>query len=290
MGAPGNQFAEPIYSLPTGVSFSTRDLQPPAAHYISLNDQIRIAMYCVQAGGTVTVRARLLRTDGQITIFEQAIACTNTPNGRFSAFTLAEGFLLSVTAQLSNGDTNNVPPFIMVSLARGVSGSPQDVLVLLSDYVTVKGAISWSGGSSRRPYDGVGWPQLFSVSGPAPGANWSLLLPPGLRLNPISIKATLVTSAIVANRIPRLALNFNGVTVYEAEPAAAQTASTTIVYEWAPGAVASVGAGGRVTMPIPGGYIGHNNDTISVSTAAIDAGDQWGSISVFANVTYDIAI
>jgi hypothetical protein len=290
MGVTQDQFQEPIYSTPASVKFLLENIQPPAAHYIALNDKIRIALYCVQTGGTVTIRARILRPDGQITVFEQIIGCTNSPNGLFSDFQLMEGFLLSVTAQLSNGNNNVVPPFVMVALARGVSGSPQDVEVLLSDYVTVKGAITWSGGSSRRPYDGPGWNQQFTVGAPLAGQNWTTTITAGLRFSIVCIKSTLVTSAVVANRIPRLQLTSNGTLVYEAEAPAAHVASTTVVYEWATGVVASTSAGGRVTMPLPIGFIGHNPDTIAVATTAIDAGDQWSSTTIVANVTYDIAI
>lgn len=108
---------------------------------------------------------------------------------------------------------------------------------------------------------------------PAAAADWSITVPMGKLWHVTSIVASLTTSVTAATRSVGLLVSDGHDNFVSAGPAGTQIASLTDTYNWFEGA-GGFGFGNWITQPIPhltipAGY------TISSSTTAIQAGDQW---------------
>lgn len=125
-------------------------------------------------------------------------------------------------------------------------------------------------------------PRVIPVPNPAAGADWNINVTAGALWIPLSIRAQLVASAVVANRFPRLRYSDGSSVFYGSGVAAPATASTNFIYTWARGmgydrsnGSGTDPSGGLPTFPIFGGF------NISVSTASIDVADQWINVFVY---------
>lgn len=123
------------------------------------------------------------------------------------------------------------------------------------------------------------------VQSPAAGSDFTLTVPDaGNVWEIVSIRARLVTSSAVANRVVSvLVKDNNGTEVFRSAFDTAITASLTTVFSISP-QVGTVNGGltnGKaITMPIPDGpYL--PRWTISTSTVSIDTGDAWSQIAVW---------
>jgi hypothetical protein len=117
---------------------------------------------------------------------------------------------------------------------------------------------------------------VVAVGSPAAGAEWSVTVPAGHLWRIESVQAQLVTSAVVATRVARLAWGDGVAPYFTLPPAASQLTTLTRLYAWHPNAMAvAVGTGilsCLLDADLPAGW------TLASSTEAIDGGDQWSAI------------
>lgn len=114
------------------------------------------------------------------------------------------------------------------------------------------------------------------IASPAAGADFTIPVPSGHLWSLVSVFAQLVTSAVAGNRAPRFFVSDGIATWFLIPPAAVQGLTLTVTYCWHPFATPlSVGGAQAVAIPPldlePGWSFG-------VSTALLDAGDQWSGI------------
>ena len=114
------------------------------------------------------------------------------------------------------------------------------------------------------------------VAQPAAGADWSLAIPSGHVYRLLAVMATLVTSAAVATRIPRLVVSDGNTRLIDVPPFATQAASLTRRYLYLP-QCSAFATGNGVLSPLPDISL-QAAWTIGTLTDAIDAADQWSSI------------
>lgn len=127
--------------------------------------------------------------------------------------------------------------------------------------------------------------RTFTGTAPAAGSDWTVTVPAGKVWRVLSVRASLVTSATVANRAPALTVS-DGSAVFLTVPApAVQAASLTGVFDWyeyaSAQAVGNVQAAALPELIIPAGFV------LASSTAAIAAGDQWSAPVVYVIETWD---
>lgn len=120
---------------------------------------------------------------------------------------------------------------------------------------------------------------VLPVASPAAGADWSLVVPAGHLYQLHSVFAILTTSAVVANRLPRLAVSDGVASFLELPAAAVQAASAVVRYSWAGEASSFVAGGSALGALVPldliaGWFLGP-------LTSLIDVGDQWSGIRVY---------
>lgn len=131
--------------------------------------------------------------------------------------------------------------------------------------------MSASGGASEAI-------SVVLIGNPAAGADWTYTAPNTVEL--LAVGATLVTSAAVANRVPRLRFLDNAAHQLTTAPLQSNlVASTTAFCSWYPGATSN-GLGGAAVQSMPGGIWLPAGFVVNVSTANIDVADQWSNIAL----------
>lgn len=133
--------------------------------------------------------------------------------------------------------------------------------------------MSASGGASEAP-------TVTVIGAPAAGADFSFVIPNVMEI--LMVNGTLVTSAVVASRVPRLRFTDNAAHILGDSPAqSVQAASSTNRFTWFQGG-GLAGLGGDESMPIPIGMYLQPGWILSCSTANIDVGDQWSAFVLTA--------
>lgn len=136
----------------------------------------------------------------------------------------------------------------------------------------------YSAGKSFRDRGG----DIVSIIGvdPAAGIEASFTVPQGQGILFKGFRIRLVTSAVVANRIPILTIaDDNGNTVLEFPASAAQAASLTVDYNFIAdlGYAMAAAVGGKLTVGIAPLLYLPDGWTIKTVTQLIDAGDNYAA-------------
>ena len=279
--------------------------------------------YTTQGIGTIQMHstANILLTNGTIQSTTWDVTClTGTNNGGFgTGFTVTQpGWLQAVTTDDAlpfhpmNSELINIYILNSMPLGGGTGGCNQNLN--LAQVGTILG--TWISGSTlpvsfvgttssfTSSWQLPGYTNVLSISNPAAGADFSFNIPglfgsgSGARTCVQSVSFQLVTSATAANRIPVLRFQVSTGTntsnlIYSATTA--QTATTTQVYSFSPGAVAETVTGGTTVyhiVPFNNGQLfcfnaGLSTATISSLTTAIQAADQYSNIAVTTQVQQD---
>jgi hypothetical protein len=215
--------------------------------------------------------------------FAVPVSTTVQPVTPFT-ITLAEGYLLSVSARAANafeaGQT-----FVVAILNRGalnVTTTPfllNPGAQLFADYVTINKYASWPVGRIINSHEGPGHARTILVGNPAAGAEWTTTGDVLARWRPLAVIAQLVTSATAATREVALQFTASGSKV-AFNVAQTQLASLTSIYCWlASGGGGPAVAGTHVSACMGDAYL-DASPAIGSQTTNIQAGDQWSGITV----------
>ncbi|HET9765263.1 MAG TPA: hypothetical protein VFS60_00365 [Thermoanaerobaculia bacterium] len=137
-------------------------------------------------------------------------------------------------------------------------------------------------GIGEQPYGTEFVPRVVTVSTPNAGAEFSQRVTGGSIWLLHSVRATLVTAAAVANRLPALTFSDGSTTWATLPTSIAVTATSTTTVSWLadPGGVGTL-AGGLVG-PLPGWPCALPPGTLIASlTAAIQAADQYSQVALY---------
>lgn len=156
-------------------------------------------------------------------------------------------------------------------------GAAVDAAVLGAGYLTGLNTIGYPAGG--RPNSGLVVPAatVVSVGDPAAGADWTYTVPVGSRVRVYGVAARLVTSAVVANRVPNLLMDDGAVLVGSALNGTATTASLTRDYVFAPNAGATITVGAFIQRNLSDNWL-LGGFRLRMVTTAIDVADQWSDI------------
>lgn len=133
--------------------------------------------------------------------------------------------------------------------------------------------------SGERADTGLAVASIVAQAGnPAAGNDWAVGEASSKQL--VAVFAQLVTSAVVANRLPSLKIQDGAGRVAAQIPASSvQAASLTETYVWAVGMPFASGQNVNL-VPLPGGVAVGNGWIISTVTTALQAADQWSNIFI----------
>ena len=249
----------------------------PAALYVTGEDNLRVTSFGGPSAAAIAIEGRLLGADGCVI----PIVETHTPNtnrtAQTSFVTLAAGMLSNLHARVTGGATLAGGCFVLVELVRGRLGAVQPLGTLIQGYVSTNQRLAWPGSAIGGSTAVPGLIRSVTGTNPAAGVEISETVPTGAVWRLWSIMATLVTSAVVANRQPILIIDDGVNELLRSEVVVNETASATWRNTWAPfGAWANSGSGfnGQGIPPdlrLAAGY------RIRTSTVLIDAGDDWSA-------------
>lgn len=260
--------------------FRRHGVEPGGPLYVTLDDVILFQGWAALAAVTVRLSLRLQAPDGTIVpVFYSISVAANGVTPTTKQITNLEGFILSATAETPGGLAGQV--WIDVVLIRGVGTSDQTQGAdLLTGYPSLMDTITFPVVNPFKSIDGRALANVVAVGNPAAGTDYSIIVPAGVNWLVRSIRAQLLTSAGVANRFVTLRVDDGAGNIFADLPCgAAQTASLTETYTWAPGLTLSnvnnANTGGLpVEMRLPGGF------RIRTVTANIQAADQFSGLAL----------
>lgn len=282
-GQPGPM--QPSDYTPAGpaqvVSWQLKRLPPPSPLYVTVDDVLRASAASSQANESITVSWRLLRaSDGAIVYGQGTVAPGNNRAIVSQDFPLAEGFLLSVSCKAAVALTSGAT-FLRLFLNPKVLGAGQPGYMLMSDYVTTQVSSGFPNGRLLSPTEGPGGLTQVVVANPAAGADWIFTVPTNATWRIISISEVLVTSAVVANRVPKFRFNFSGGgRFFRTGNTARVTASSNLLIAAATGGAFVGDTLDSMQLSLPVGIRVRSGDLIASETLAIDGGDQYSQIVI----------
>lgn len=266
---------------PNAVTWQTKRVGPPSPIYVQRDDILVAAAATSQGAEVVTINYRLLLAEGTVKIGQLTIA---PPTGRSLVATslpLAEGWLLSVSAKCAVATTRG-QTFARVFLNRAALGQGEPGYMLMADYVTTAMAPSFPNGRIIQPVEGPGTLSAIQITGITTGHDWIVDVPTNARWRIQCVTAQLVTSAVVANRLPQLVVEIAGFNVLFVPAPASIAAGKTVQLSWQPGGTVQSDAQPAYAAPLPDGLVLGSTPTAVLSslTQNIQAGDQWTGVQV----------
>jgi hypothetical protein len=264
---------------PDGVSFLRRAVQPPSFVYVENEDDIAVACASSQTAETVTINYRLLRFDGQIIEGQFAVSPASNRTVKNYSESLAEGFLLSVSARASVATTRG-QTFLRVFLTSPAFGGNLPSYMLFADYVTTQMAPAHPNGRVLSPSESSGNLRIVTGSNPAAGADCQINVPTNARWRLQSFFCTLSAGAAVANRQPFIQIASGGFGVYTVPFNAVVTAGQFAQLTAAPASLNVPSVGQFLFAPLPNDFKLIPVGTISTLTTAIQIADQYANVQM----------
>ena len=121
--------------------------------------------------------------------------------------------------------------------------------------------------------------RTIEVAAPAVATDWTVPVPAGKVWRLVSAYASLVTDANAADRAATLTVTRGTRTFLAVAALAVQAASLTYQYTWSEhGPDHALGAVQDMALP---GLILQPGDVVAVSTGNVQAGDQWGAVTLY---------
>lgn len=249
----------------------------PAAFYVTGEDTIELAGYCISSGVRLVMGGRFLSLDGIEVPFVHELALTSNRLIATLVRSLGPGWIQNVTVQSSGNVVAYGYCYARVRILRGLTSIAVPLATLCAGNVTIQQPIAFPGGSIRSTHDGPGGLRSITGTDPAAGLEISETVPGGARWQLNALFASFVTDATVANRVPRLIIDDGTNTVFASDPPAAQTASLTIQYVTGAG-IQRTAIGSLIPFwALPTDLVLLAGYRIRTATAAIVAGDNWGA-------------
>lgn len=245
--------------------------------YMTGEEGLQLTTIGALAGAVVMLEGRLITPDGKVI----PIAERHVPNSNYTAKStltaLAEGVLVNVQLRVTTGTAIRGHVFALLEIARGSVGAVQPLGTLLQGYLTSGARLAWPGSLLESSTAGAGRIRSITGTDPAAGVEISETVPAGVRWRVLSFWFTLVTSAVVANRTPRIVVDDGALEYFRAGAGATQAASLTQIYDGSPAPPIANTGGGPIMIGLPYQQVLMAGHRIKTSTALIDAGDNYSA-------------
>jgi hypothetical protein len=255
------------------------DFVSPLQFSTTGDDNLRVGLLALAGPQTVRVRGRFVRLDGSVEYFSHDHTAAGDRTLHTSDFKLGEGYILNLTAVCTSGSPQIGSLFCVVQVIRGLGGATELMGVLLQGYVTSTIALAWPGSPIVHPLDGPGNTATWLGTDPALGAEWNEIVPAGLVWRVCTVRAVLVTSAVVATRRPILIYdNGTDIDLSIVHPETVGASGST-PFQWMIGGTYTDGlVGFGQVASLPGDRRLGQLYRLRTSTLNLQAGDQWTAI------------
>lgn len=266
-----------IQTAPNLVAFDPKLAVPSQQIYLQRNDLL--AFNVLTNGNNISLRIdyRWLTPEGEIKEGESNQLFIS--GSGFFSFPLYEGWLLSFAARVTSAPVLYQLNFLQAFITRAQVPNSQSPMYALfwQGFIYQNTANGWPGTPAREITDGPGIIRSVTGSTPGIGNEISETVTTQRRWNLLAFRATLTTSATVANRSPVLLFTDGALTFFRGQCYFTQTASVGAFYSAAqnpPGATPTNGDQVLTTMlpmPLKAGF------KIQTNTLGLQAGDQWSA-------------
>lgn len=273
-GAP--QPSSDIQTQKPFVGFQPGNVPPSQAIYLQLNDYIIVRNLANVASQLVTFCYRYLTPQGDIK--EGTLPLSFQTSITQATFQIGEGWLLSFGFTSNAYGPEGSWAHVQVILGRFIQGGQPTFLegVIWQGYVYPSNTGGWPNAIAKESIDGAGQLRVVAGTTPGVGADINEVVPGNRRWQLLSFQANLVTSATVANRQVTFDIDDGGVNQFGISGAlAAQVASTTTRYTFAPGLTPATDAFGDGLIAAPNPLVLKAGHRIKTFTFGLQAGDQW---------------
>jgi hypothetical protein len=250
---------------------------PPAALYISPNEQLVVDSWAYMGQQPLFIKLRMLRPGGYVdtSYYEHQ---PNADRSRATSYHhLAEGHLLTAMVLATGLTYHRGQCFVNVGLQRGKGAVGVYHHQLIAGYVTNCSALVWPWAQIQSSVEGPGLIRSVAGADPAAGAEFSVTVPAGARWRLITLVATLLTDATVASRVPSLLLDDGATMFYRLKVETAQTASQNIMYNFGAGLSRTTTANWSSLNPVPTNAALMAGYRMLSLTDFLAAGDNWGA-------------
>lgn len=229
----------------------------------------------------------ILTPSGEMMISRGDVPATLPGSDARTLLPLADGWLIS--AGIGGASLLFSDDLARARLSLQLPGVTLFPLTTLIDgHIMRNHALSWPWGGGKISQDDTYRLEIVGSDPPA-GNEASVQIPYGIRARLIAATAALVTDATAANRIPSLQVNEanGGIRVLNIDTAS-QTASLSRTWQWLRGPWSG---GARNIFQVDyginePGFIG-DNSILSTSTIALQAGDNWGTLTLLVDAFID---
>jgi hypothetical protein len=287
---PGEFISESFDPL---VTWQMQDLAPPSPVYITRDDWLAVFVTAAQNNTQVQIVARLLTAENVVVPIAQVIDVAVADNLATGFISLAEGFLLSVSAIALTGGTAS-PCFVHAILQRGGVAGQNNIpftLRLLGGYVGGSKTLSWPSMEPMSSQQGPTEVRVIVPTPPAAGAEISVTVPVPHRWRVHSIMAHLLCSAAVATRRPVFSFS-DGASIVYCRTGSNQAFAASSSSDFVISGNSILGVLENVTQqvfsaPIPTELVMGANFHFTSTTTAIQAGDQWSAIALCVEDLYE---
>jgi hypothetical protein len=245
--------------------------------YLTGDDNLRITTIGALANAVLAIEGRLVTPEGVAIPFAERHVPSSTYTSTSQVLPIAEGILTHLQVRATSGSALRGHVFAVVEVVRGGSSNAQPLGTILQGYVTATQRLAWPGSLMESSTAGVGRVRSITGTNPAAGVEISETVPAGVRWRLLSLWFTLTTSAVVANRTPRIVIDDGATEYYRAGSGFQQTASGTAVYEASAAPTTAATGGGPNMFGIPYNHVLAAGHRFRTSTVALDAGDDYSA-------------
>lgn len=214
---------------------------PEYGFYVQGDDRLSVTAYSAVASLVVRFSGYFLDVRGTINQYAMEIVPTSDRLATTATQFFGEGWILSCTANLLTGSALRGQCYVRARIQRGTGASLVPITQLLGGYVSNQYSPTFPYGKIEGSLEGGGMMRAITGTDPAAGTEVSETVPAGARWRLCSIQLSFASDATVANRNVGLVYD-NGTTAFAVMAANFyHTASLTIGYCWAKGAILSSG-------------------------------------------------
>lgn len=252
---------------------------PGSAIYTNGDESLRATVLNAAAGVRVRIAGRFMHMDGRVEpIADQLVPATDR-SASVKSLPLAEGWLLNAQVHVVAGTPQTGQTFAVLSLVRGRTGAFEELATLAAGPVTAVHRVAWPGSSILSSVEGAGALRTISGTTPGAGVEVSESVPTGARWQLLQFAATLVTSAVPANRDPFVIIDDGTNVLQQFGQGLITAASVTRRQYWTHGiSMNATGFAGSAIQGLPTSLLLLPGHRILTGTTAFDVGDQWSLV------------
>ena len=230
---------------------------------------------------TVQVSARLLKSDGSVSLMVNAAQTDGSIFGGQVTWPLSEGFLLSICIVATNGSCLPGALYVSTGIMSNPGTAPVFEQVLAAGYLAPANDIVWPGGTIQRPGDGAGAALRIGPTGNNPSPLEIGNIPRGCKVLLHSCDVSIVTSAVVANRFAQLYINSGSVLATEKSWTGITPipANSTVRATFA-GSGEEISASGLLNIPMPASVELLSTWAVGINIINADVGDRVRSMAI----------